>query len=80
MSNNNDLDALIEALTILRKYGNPEYPTHCEHDVLYVGIHPKPVSEQDMRRLKELSFNPGKSNDDDPEDPDGFISFRFGAW
>ena len=32
------MDDLIAALTILRKYGNPQWPTHCEHDILYVAI------------------------------------------
>jgi len=30
------MDDLIKALQILRKYGNPKYPTHCEHDTLYI--------------------------------------------
>ena len=39
---------LIEALTILLKYGNPDYPTHCEHDVMYIcGIEPEQVSEEE---------------------------------
>ena len=34
---------LIEALTILLKYGNPAHPTHCEHDELTIcGIDPFP--------------------------------------
>lgn len=27
---------LIEALTIFQKYKDVDYPTHCEHDVLYI--------------------------------------------
>jgi hypothetical protein len=52
-----NLDALIEALMIFRKYGNPEWPTHCEHDVLYVNsVVPSKMSADDLKRLGELSF------------------------
>ena len=51
------MDELIEALQILIKYGNPKYPTHCEHDALYiVGIEPEDVSTEDTKRLDELGF------------------------
>lgn len=61
---------LIEALQILLKYGNPHAPTHCEHDVLLVCIDPIKVSEEDIKRLSELSFKPDES---------GFASYRFGS-
>lgn len=64
---------LIEALTILAKYGDPYAPTHCEHDVLYVCIDPDQVSEADKARLAELSFRP------DTENGGGFRSYRFGS-
>jgi hypothetical protein len=66
---------LIEALTILAKYMDAEekWPTHCEHDVLYVcNIESEDVSEEDMNRLDELGFIPD-------EDEGGFMSFRFGS-
>ena len=48
---------LIKALQILLKYGNPDYPTHCEHDVLTIcGIDPSSVSEADLVELDELGF------------------------
>ncbi len=51
------LDNLIKALTIFRKYGNPNYPTHCEHDVMYIcGIDPDDVSEEDKKELDDLGF------------------------
>ena len=65
---------LIEALTILAKYMDPEerWPTHCEHDVLYVcHVEPEDVSEEDMKRLDELGFF--------PNDELGFQSYRFGS-
>jgi hypothetical protein len=66
---------LIEALTILLKYGNPENPTHCEHDELTVcGIDPKKVSKEDKKLLDKLGFFVSNS-DGDP----CFKSFRFGS-
>lgn len=52
------MDALIEALTILRKYANPQFPTHCEHDMMYVDVDPALVLPEDLARLKELYFAP----------------------
>lgn len=67
------MDDLIEALTILRKYGNPEWPTHCEHDTLTVCISPQDVdSEEDVARLEELGFEVS-------DDEECFYSFRFGS-
>ena len=65
------MDDLIEALTIFRKYGNPEWPTNCNHDELSVCIDPEIVSDDDKKRLEELSFT--------PDDDGGFQSFRFGS-
>lgn len=48
---------LIEALTIFARYRDLEWPTHCEHDVLYVvGISYAEVSDEDRARLDELGF------------------------
>lgn len=63
---------LIEAFTILLKYGNPDYPTHCEHDELYVNINPSLVSAEDKIRLDELGFFPS-------DEHDGFTSYKFGS-
>lgn len=30
------MEDLIKALQIFMKYGNPAYPFHCEHDILYI--------------------------------------------
>ena len=67
------MDDLIMALQIFRKYGNPDYPTHCEHDELTICIDPANVSCQDKERLEKLGFS---------EDIDGdcsFKSYRFGS-
>ena len=51
------MDKLIEALQIFMKYKNEDYPTHCEHDVLYVvGISEDKVSIEDKTKLQELGF------------------------
>jgi hypothetical protein len=63
---------LIEALTIFLKYGNPEWPTHCEHDVMTVCISPELVSEEDRERLDELGFFVNEEDDD-------FKSYKFGS-
>ncbi|MCM0236713.1 hypothetical protein J8L13_04715 [Bacteroides fragilis] len=67
------MEDLIKALQIFLKYGNPEHPTNCSHDVLYVGITPEKVSEEDLEILDELGFFPD-------EDECGFSSYRFGSY
>jgi hypothetical protein len=64
------MDDLIQALLIFRKYGNPEHPTHCEHDEMFVAIDPKFVSEEDKKALEKLSFKAVDS---------AFSSYRFGS-
>jgi hypothetical protein len=65
------MNDLIEALQILSKYGNPNYPTHCEHDMLHVCINPCLVTDEDKQKLDELGFFPGEYED--------FCSFKFGS-
>jgi hypothetical protein len=66
------MEKLIEALQIFLKYGNPNYPTHCEHDELTVVINPELVSEEDLLKLDELGFFPD-------EDSEYFKSYRYGS-
>ena len=75
------MDKLIEALQIFLKYGNPLYPTHCEHDVLRIcGIDPKTVSKEDKKRLGKLGFFvQGEEGDEDEDEGNYFQSFRFGS-
>lgn len=62
---------LIDALTILLKYGNPENPTLCTHDELTIcGIDPADVSDEDKAKLDGLGFF---------ESEECFKSFRFGS-
>ena len=70
---NNDLDTLIKALQIFRKYGNPIYPTHCEHDVLYVVVPDMRISAEDEALLEHYGFF------SDGPDPHVFYSHRFGS-
>lgn len=67
------MEDLIKALQIFLKYGNERFPTHCEHDVLYIiGIAPDDVSEEDKAVLDNLGFFVNK-------DEDCFQSYRFGS-
>jgi hypothetical protein len=66
------MDDLILALQIFRKYANPEWPTHCEHDILIVDVSPNLLSEEDIEILEELGFHIN-------EDDDDFYSYKFGS-
>lgn len=67
------MEKLIKALQIFLKYGNPPYPTYCEHDILVVRIDPTTVNDADKKELDELGFSPS-------EEFDGcFASFRYGS-
>ena len=76
---------LIEALQILLKYGNPTYPTHCEHDELnVVGIKPEDISVEDRKLLSELGFIvrvEGEFDQDNGEtvDESRIYSYRYGS-
>ena len=64
---------LIKALQIFLKYGDPRWPTHCEHDELWiVGIDPDDVSEEDKAELNELGFFVS-------EECECFKSYHFGS-
>jgi hypothetical protein len=73
------MNDLIEALQIFSKYGNPHYPTHCEHDELTISaaIDPEEVSYDDRVRLEELGFFISYVNGGCGESE--FKSFRFGG-
>jgi hypothetical protein len=70
------MNNLIEALQIFSKYGNPEYPTHCEHDELTITpkICPDTVSHEDRERLEELGFFVSEEGGEKL-----FKSFKFGS-
>lgn len=50
------MEDLIKALQIFLKYDNPKWPTHCEHDVMYVNVCPKNMEPEDIKELGELGF------------------------
>lgn len=64
------MEELIKALQIFLKYGNPDNPTNCDHDELWVDIDPKLVSKEDVKELDKLGFFKSEG---------GFSSFRFGS-
>lgn len=66
------MEELIKALQILRKYDNPSYPTGCEHDILRVYVDPAKVSEEDIKLLEDLGFNP-------ESEFNCFYSFKYGS-
>lgn len=58
------MEKLIKALTILSKYMESDYarnfPTSCEHDVLYVcSVDLKKMDAGVVKELIDLGFNPG---------------------
>lgn len=67
------MDDLIAALQIFRKYKNEKWPTHCEHDVMYImSVTKAEVSEEDATELSRLGFDWSESDD-------CWISYRFGS-
>ena len=67
------MEDLIEALQIFYRYSTDKYPTHCEHDVLYVtAVEPDVVSKEDKESLDRLGFFPS-------DEYNCFMSFRFGS-
>lgn len=79
------MEKLIEALQILLKYGNPKYPTHCEHDVLYItDIDPNLISKEDILKLDELGFIvriEGQFDEENEEmiEESTIYSYRYGS-
>lgn len=63
---------LIEALQIFQKYGEIEYPFHCEHDILYVNVRHEIVSKEDIEKLEGLGFSIDSVQEI-------FYSFKYGS-
>lgn len=66
---------LIAALTILSRYTDTKYPTHCEHDVLYVLVDPNLVPEKEKELLGTLGFYSGETD----IEIDCFYSYKYGS-
>lgn len=78
------MEDLIKALQILLKYGNPNYPTHCEHDKLHIcGIDAEKISQEDRKKLDDLGFIitvEGEIDEDNNEFEETEIySYRYGS-
>lgn len=67
------MNDLIKALEIMMKHGDVEYPTHCEHDTLYIFPNSMDFTEEELAKLDELGFFP------DDIDGNGFMSFKYGS-
>lgn len=68
------MEDLVKAFYIFNKYSNDRNPTHCEHDYLFVNVHPDIVSDEDKAELDKLGFII-----DCEYGGNGFGSFRFGS-
>ena len=69
------MNELIYALQIFDRYITDDYisayPTSCEHDLLFVHVHPNVVTEFDKNTLKEMGFVPYENR--------CFVSTKFGS-
>lgn len=68
------MEDLILALQIFMKYGNTQYPTHCEHDILMITnrITEEAVSDSDKDTLLKLGFEWNSEYE-------CFASYRYGS-
>lgn len=67
------LSELIEGLQIFLKYGDVEWPTHCEHDELWItNVALTALTSEDRARLEELGFIYD-------EDDESYKSYAFGS-
>jgi hypothetical protein len=66
------LSNLVAALQVFLKYGDPGWPTCCEHDILHICVNPQNVSQEDIKTLDVLGFIAHYDDGD-------FISYRFGS-
>jgi hypothetical protein len=67
------VEDLIKALKIFATYGNPRYPTHCEHDCLHImGVTKDEMSGEHIAAVELLGFLWSDSDE-------AWISFRFGS-
>ena len=69
------MENLIKALTIISKYlegYHKDYPTSCEHDVLYAHVNYEKISQEDLVELDKLGFMPN-------EDLGNMMSYRYGS-
>lgn len=63
---------LVRAFQIFARYTDSEYPTGCEHDIMYVYVDPSQVSHKDISDLEKLGFEVDY-------DLECFTSSKFGS-
>lgn len=63
---------LIKALQIMLKHGDVKYPTHCEHNVLYVFVNSMDFTDEEFTTLEVLGFFAD-------EEGEGFYSYKYGS-
>jgi hypothetical protein len=69
------MENLIRALTIISKYldgYNKDYPTSCEHDVLFVHVDYNKITQDDLNELKILGFVPNVNSGN-------MVSYKYGS-
>ena len=67
------LSELIEGLQIFLKYGDVGWPTHCEHDEMWIcNVDTDAITVGDRARLEKLGF-------EYDEDDDSYKSYSFGS-
>ena len=67
------MNNLIKALQILLKHGDVDYPTQCEHDMLYISPNSMDFTEEEFAELEELGFH-------SDNEMGGFYSFKYGSY
>jgi hypothetical protein len=69
-----NLKEFAEAILILSKYTDKKYAISCSHEIIIVQVSPDDVSDEDIDRLKKMSFYPDRVYDD--SDESGYIRGR----
>lgn len=65
------MEDLIKALQIFLKHGDVKFPTHCEHDILYIYPASDDFTKEELAQLEEYGF--------DVDEEGTFYSYRFGS-
>ncbi len=70
------MENLIKALQIFMRHGNVNYPTHCEHDIMYIMPNdPDNFTEEEIAELETLGFIYGE----DDYDEYSWYSYKYGG-
>lgn len=67
------MEDLIKSLQIFLRHGNVKFPTHCEHDIMYIfPNNPEGFTEEEVAELDKLGWHWD-------EDDESWQSFKFGS-